>query len=129
MNAATRSDMDPATAFRGDSLPLVPLLALAATIKQPRGRTRVNEFRVLLFAVTHAGFYPKEVSRALDLQTDGAMNEIYRTLKQMELIGLLKSQRRGNGRIYYCTRQGRREAATLGATLIEEANVHSGELK
>jgi len=101
---------------------LVYLLALAAIIKQTHGRARVNEFRVLLFAVNHAGFYPKEVFRAFDLQTDGSMNEIYRTLKQMELTGLLNSQRRGNGRIYYCSRQGRREAATLGATLIAEAN-------
>ncbi len=122
METSARTCTDSATPFQGESLPLATLLSLAATVRHTRARTSVNEYRVLSFALTHAGFYAQDLFDAYKLRSAGAINEVYSTLGEMSRTGLLCCQAKGNRNIYYCTNQGRKEAAKQGAALVAQAN-------
>jgi hypothetical protein len=118
-----RTSTHSATPFEGESLALIPLLAVVTTALHSRARARLSEYRVLLFALGHAGFYPRELYDTYNLPEGGARSEIRRTLKEFVRLGLLHSlPRQHNARTYHITSQGRKEAAKLGADLISQAN-------
>lgn len=130
MKAAMHTSTESATHFEGESLALIPLLAVVSSALQTRAHTRLSELRVLLFALCHAGFYPKELYEAYKLSEGGARGEIRRTLKEFVRLGLLRATpRQHNALSYHITNQGRKEAAKLGAALISQANVALQSMK
>ena len=120
MDAAKRTCTLPATVFGGESIPLASLLSLAAIARHTRTRTRVNDYRVLSYAISHAGFYACELFQAYGLHSDGAMNEVYATLRAMVRAGWLHSRGERIGCIYYCTKSGREQAANMGDELVAQ---------
>ncbi len=123
MKIVKHTSTHSATHFEGESLALIPLLAVVSTALQTRAHTRLSELRVLLFALGHAGFYPRELYEAYNLSEGGARGEIRRTLKEFVRLGLLRSlPRQHNASTYHITKLGKSEAAKLGAALIAQAN-------